>query len=523
MGVAGEGRRVTATAVGIDVGTTNVKGALVRTDGQVVATASRPVATHRDGEVGEQDAEAVWSAVEAVLAELSATAPEAASQVVAVGCASQYSSIVAVDAAGDPVAPMVLWTDKRGTDHAWAILAEHDEAFATWVERHGIPPVGNGLALAHLLHLQRDRPEVHRRTAAWLEPMDFVNLRLTGRVAANQATMFMSQVCDNRALGAIAYDPELVAMAGLDADRLPQLVPVDAPVGTILPEVAARLGLPDGAVVYAGVNDTMAGAVATGAHLDCRGGLSIGTTSVLVDALPNKAEDLEHELLAMPSAFADSYVVMAENGIGGRALEHVLVDIVHAVDALGDHQTADEFARLDAALASVEPGSGGVLFLPWLNGSLSPESDPDVRGGFLNLSLDTGRTELVRATVEGLAHNLRWLLPHIEAFTGRRMDEIAFGGGVARSTEACQILADVLDRPVLPLEDPSTAIARAVAGLALHRHGALDRDELDRWAEAGGRYEPDPTHRDRYEAMHVQFEAAFHALRPIFGALNASD
>jgi xylulokinase len=161
-----------------------------------------------------------------------------------------------------------------------------------------------------------------------------------------------------------------------------------------------------------------------------------------------------------------------------------------------------------------------VLFLPWLGGSLSPDTDPNVRGGFLNLSLQTGRTHLVRAVCEGVAHNLAWLLPFAEAFTGRRMDEIAFLGGAARSAGWCQILADVLDRPVVALADPSRAVARGVAALAQHRHGVIDRDTLSTRLERADRHDPDPAHRDRYDTMQEQFEAAFVALRPIHEALN---
>jgi xylulokinase len=507
-------------AVGIDVGTTNVKVVLVDGSGTLAASAQRALVTHQDGDIGEQDADAMWAAVADAVAETAAAAPTVAAEVGAVGCCSQYSSIIAVDAAGRPVAPMVMWTDKRGTDRSWDLLAQREDAFETWVERHGIPPVGNGLALGHLLHLQHDRPEVHAATATWLEPMDFVNLRLTGRAVANQGTMFMSQVCDNRTLGVTEYDAELVELTGLDADRLPALDPLDAPVGTLTDAVADQLGLPADAVVHGGVNDTVAGAVATGALIPGRGGLSIGTTSVLLDAMGEKAVDLDHELLTMPGPFPDTYLLWAENGLGGRVLEHILVDVVHAVDALADHQTADEYARLDEALASVPAGSDGVLCLPWFGGSLSPDTDANVRGGFVNLSLQTGRAHLVRAAAEGVAHNLRWLLPYAESFTGRPMEEIAFLGGAARSVEWCRILADVLDRPIVPLADPSRAVARGVAALAQHRQGLIGRDELDTRLERGERHEPDPANRERYDAMHEQFEATFAALQPIHEALN---
>jgi xylulokinase len=363
---------------------------------------------------------------------VTAAEASAAREVATVAACSQYSSIVPVDEDGAPTAPLVLYYDTRGTDHSLEIMGRHPEAFETWIERHGIPPVGSGLSLGHMLHLQRDRPDVHAATSAWLEPMDFVNLRLTGRAAATQCTMFTGQLCDNRTLGLTTYDPDLVAMAGIDESRLPGLIPVDGIVGAVLPDVAEQLGIPAGALVPAGMNDSHAGAFATGAFAaDGRAGLVIGTTAVLLDTTDTMAVDLDHEILSMPSPVADRYLVWAENGVAGKAVEHVLMAVLQASDELGDHRTDDPFANLDAVLAATEPGAGGLLFLPWLAGSMAPRADRAMRGGFLNLSLDTRRTDLVRAAVEGTALNLAWLLPSVEAFTGRTVDEIVFGAAPA--------------------------------------------------------------------------------------------
>jgi xylulokinase len=160
-----------------------------------------------------------------------------------------------------------------------------------------------------------------------------------------------------------------------------------------------------------------------------------------------------------------------------------------------------------------------VLFLPWLSGSLAPEASPSMRGGFLNLSLDTRRVDLVRAMIEGTAHNLRWLLPALEGFTGQTMDELAFYGGAARSSGWAQILADILDRPVQALGDPDFAVARAMALIGLERTGNLD-GAVESFVRVAATYEPDPANRGRYDAMHEQFVAAFEALKPICESLN---
>lgn len=499
-----------ACALGIDVGTTNVKAALVGADGTVHADASRNLVADVDGRRAELDAEAQWQAVVGAVRECAASAPQAAAGVVAVGVDSQYSSIVPVDADGRPVAPMRLWSDRRGTERSYAVLAEHEDAFMGFIERHGIPPVGGGLSLGHVLHLQHDCPDVHAATAAYLEPMDHVNARLTGRLAANQATQFMSQLVDNRSLGQTAYDDVLVGWSGVDVSRLPPVLPMDEPIGVVRREVAEALGIPRTAIVYAGVNDTQAGSVATDAYRPGRAGLSIGTTTVLVDAIDTKQVDLDHEVLSCPGPFTDRYLVFAENGLGGKPVEHVLGNVV---DTGG-------FDTLEDVLARVPAGSGGVLFLPWLRGSMAPANDGRMRGGYVNMSLGTGRDELVRAACEGVAHNLAWLVPHVEALTGERVGEVVFVGGAARSPGWAQIVADVLGRPVLVPERPEVAIARATALLALHRHGALDRGELSRLASDGEACAPVAAHHEVYARHQPWFEAAFEALRPISGALN---
>src|SRR5262249_8129731 len=204
-----------------------------------------------------------------------------------------------------------------------------------------------------------------------------------------------------------------------------------------------------------------------------RAGLAIGTTSVLVDGVADFRADLAHQIMSMPGPEIDRYVVWAENGLGGKVVEHVLERVVYAHDALGDHRVGTSFALLDAVLGATTPSTSGVMFLPWLNGSLAPIASGAIRGGFVNMSLETGRADLVRAVVEGVAHSVGGLLPPVETFPGERIAEIVFVGGAARSVQWCQVLADVIGRPVSPLTSPEGGAARAMALLALQRHGDI--------------------------------------------------
>lgn len=523
-------------AIGIDIGSTNVKGVLVDDTGARRAVASRALRWERHGVRAELDADDLWGAVRALFGDLAAAADRGLAEVGIVGICGQYSSIVPVDGEGRPVAPMRLYLDTRGTRHCQALLEHHPDAFMTWIERHPVPPVGGGLALGHLLAFQHDHPDIHAATATYLEPVDYITSRLTARATATQGSMFAGQLVDNRTLGVTAYDPELVALAGIDAAKLPTLVAPDAVLGEVRADVAKGVGLPGGVAVAAGMTDSHAAALATGAHRPGRVGMAVGTTGVVLDTTDTLAVDLDHEVLAMPGVRAGEYLVWAENGLAGRAVEQVLERFVHATDPLGSHGAADPFTGFEAALAASAPGAGGAMFLPWLSGSMAPQADGTVRGGFVGVSLDTERVDLVRAAAEGVAHNLRWVLGPVEALAGAPATEVVLTGGAARSPGWAQVLADVLDRPVRTLAEPQLAGATAMAGWArLVVGGSGGAAAVDGWADGGAadggaadvddrpglgtrwadRYQPDRGATAIHDAAHEQFVATFDALRPL--------
>jgi xylulokinase len=508
----------------IDLGTGGPKVALVDAAGGIAAAAARPVTTHHLPPKGaEQDPEEIWDAIGAAIGQVMHTAGCAAETIAAVSVASQYFSIVPVDRDACPVGNLVLWMDGRGGPYARAIYERHPDALLAWVDLHGIPPLPSGNdSLSHILWIQHERPDVYARTHAFLEPMDFVTARLTGACLANPCSAFPLLLTDNRRPDAIAYADALIDRAGIDRAKLPELRPAASCLGTVAPEVARTLGLSPRTRVFAGINDSQAVAVGTATFRGGHAGVNMGTTSALVAHVPFKRSDPATGIVSMPSPIPHQYVVMGENGIGARALEYFLRSVVFTHDALGDHRADDVFAPVEAAVASVPPGAGGVLFLPWLIGSQSPVGSTKVRGGFLNLSLATSRAGLVRAVLEGVAYNLRWLLPHAEAFAERRFDHLRLSGGAARSDQWCQIVADVTDRPVVQLEEPRHVINRATAFLAGAQLGLAAPADVDRFCPARRSFEPRSETRTVYERLFAQFLNAFERNREIFEALNAA-
>jgi xylulokinase len=511
----------------IDLGTSNVKAAVVRRDGALLGTGRQSIETILSDNGGaEQDAERVWQAVlsaaEQALALLSSRR-----DVRGIACASQYSSIVPVDDRGRPTTNMIVWMDKRGAPARLQELPGGERMkpnllqMGRWLQIHGIPPLPSGSdSLSHMRWLKLARPDVYARTATFLEPMDYVTARLCGRRVANVCSSFLMLLTDNRRPHP-RYHPTLLKWSGLDAEKLPELVPIDEPLGHVLPEIGERLGLAGDTMVFPAINDTQAGGVGAGAFAGDHAGISIGTTGVCITHVDFKKTDILNSVASMPCPIPGRNFVMAEAGIAGGAVEYFLERLVFARDRFGDHSLAERFSALERATAPTEPGSGGVLFLPWLTGSITPVEDGRVRGGFINISLQTTREHLARAVLEGVAFNLRWVQERVAQFAKRDIARIKFYGGGALSSSWSQILADVLQLPIEQLRDPEYAVSRGVALLGFHRLGELALDEIEAAVPTASVYEPRRDVTGRYDEMFTQFVRAFKKNRPIFHALNA--
>jgi len=507
----------------IDLGTGGVKASVVDQAGQLMASglSSLEMEILPDGGA-EQDTEKIWAAVVEACKQALAAAAVPAQDIMAVICSSQYMSVVPVDQHGTALMNMVLWLDTRGGPYNCDLYTRYPEALDIWSEIHGLPPLESGNdSLGHMLWVKNQRPQVYEKTAAFLEPADFVNLRLTGRITANQCTVFPLLLTDNRQFNVREYDQTLLAMAGIDENKLPELVDINSVVGCLLPAVAAELGLSAQTKVLAGLNDTQAGSVGTASFQGNQAGLCIGTTTIIHAEVAFKRTAIENLLVTMPGPFPGRNIVMAENGLGGKIVEHFLSEIIYGNDDLGRHGVCDIYAQLDNTVAHSRPGSGGLLFLPWLNGAYAPSANPNARGGFLNMSMETTRGDLVRAVLEGIAFNARWLLSAVENFSGRNFEHLVFAGGGAHSDVWAQIMADIMNKPIHQMADARYVNSRGTGLLALIRLGYLKEEDAEIYCEIRKIFQPSGKNRSLYDNMYEQFIQAFERNQPIFEALNA--
>jgi len=181
----------------------------------------------------------------------------------------------------------------------------------------------------------------------------------------------------------------------------------------------------------------------------------------------------------------------------------------------------DAYKRFNTMASEAPPGSEGVIFLPWLNGSVVPCEDPHVRGGFFNLSLRTTREHISRAIMEGIAYNNRWTHGPAEKFIGRTINKFRFSGGGALSDVWSQIHADVLGVPIHQVDDPVNTTVRGAALLALVSLGYLSVEKLPELVKIKRVFESNESNRAVYDKMYFQYRELFKRNRKVFAALNA--
>jgi len=381
----------------------------------------------------------------------------------------------------------------------------------------GLPSLSGKDPAGHMLFIKHERPDVYARTHKFLNVLDYLNLRLAGACVATQDSITTSWVTDNRTPSRIVYDEGLIGQSGIDAAKFPPLVRSTDVIGTLLPEAAAQLGLPSRVKVVAGAIDNTAAAIGSGAVEMYAPHLYVGTSSWIAAHVPRKKTDLIAYLASLPCAIPDRYLVTALQTSAGGSLAFFKDNILGA----GGGPGADGFAQLDRLAEQAPAGSRGLIYTPWLWGERAPVEDPHLRAGLFNLSLRHSRADVVRAVLEGVAYNTRWLLAPVERFLGRSLAGLSFVGGGARSDVWAQILADVLDVSVRQVADPVQANARGAAYIAAVGMGEIGFDDVPRLIEYRRVYEPQARHRRAYDDAFREFVALYRSTRPIYRRLNA--
>jgi xylulokinase len=439
--------------LGIDIGTSSCKVCAVDAEGRLlrVEAAPYPILSPRPG-WSEQDARAWLPAMENALAALVDTLPGLRTDVRALSFSSAAHIAVLLDADDEPVRNAILWNDQRAGAESTRLADELGDLILADTCNQASPT----WTLPQLLWVQRHEPDVWRRVRRICLSKDFGIHRLTGRFCTDPATAVSSLLYNVRAG---RWSEKLLERLGIGAEILPEVVPVTETVGTLLPGMADRLGLPRALPVIAGTLDSVAETYCTGATKpgDCVIRLGTGGGVQLLRPGP-----VGHpKLISYPYPVDPLWLSQAGTNACGASIDWAGRTLGGAAGA-----SPEELSRLAAA---APPGSGGVIFHPYLLGERCPHWDGALRGSFVGLSLSHGPEHLARAVLEGIAYSLKDASTLFQEGESRcEPGTMTMVGGGVQSAVLTQIVCDVFGRQVRV-----NPVADSAYGAALLGHHAL--------------------------------------------------
>lgn len=509
----------------IDLGTSGPKVALLAHDGTILAWEFEPVPLHLLPDGGaEQNPDDWWNAIGQAARRLAAAT--GIRRVSAIGTTAQWSGTVAVGHDQRPLMNAIIWMDSRGAPDVQQVTGGRPTIagygatrLLTWLHlTGGVPGHAGKDSVAHILYLKRVRPEIYRAARVFLEPKDYINLKLTGVCAASFDSIILHWLTDNRRIDQVTYAPQLLAYTGIERATLPDLYRAVDIIGTLTPAAAEHLGFEPGAPVAAGSADVQSAAVGSGAIRDYDANLYVGTSSWLTCHVPFKQTDLAHNMASLPSSIPRRYLLTNAQECAGVCLTYLRDQLFFADDELATPRPEGIYALFDRMAERTTPGSGGLIFTPWLYGERTPIEDHTVRGGFHNLSLATSRAQIVRAVMEGVAYNTRWLRDAVRQFIKRPLGTITITGGGAQSAFWCQIFADVLNCSIQQAADPlhvNTRGAALIAAVATRQHTFAAAA-----APIAATFYPRQEYTGLYDELFQAFRQIYRNNRAMYAGLN---
>lgn len=482
--------------IGLDLGTGGVRAIGVNLYGQLIAqtTKSYPLLTPQPGWTEQNPADWVEASLNA-LAEVAQQLGE--NRVIALGLSGQMHGMAPLDANGKVIRPAILWNDQRTGKAVEAIEATIPRQ--ELIQRTGNPAI-TGFQLPKLIWLRTEEPQAYTQVQHILLPKDYLSYVLTGE--------FVTEPSDASGTGCLnlakrQWDTDILKGLELDPAWFPTVVESTAIVGRLKPDLATRVGLPDGLPIIAGGGDNAAAAIGLGisaSHLN-RGSLSIGTSGVIFAPCDRPIPDPAGRVHLFCHADGGYHLLGVTLAAGG-ALRWYQETIAPQIT----------FPDLMQMAASSQPGARGVLFLPHLAGERSPHLDPDTRGAWVNLSLAHTQADLVRAVLEGVAFSLREALEVIHTITP--LHQLLATGGGARSHLWLQILADVLQIELIaPKAEEGAAYGAAI--LAMVGVGAYPNLAAAFKILPPGEEVIQPKEAPLYEAAYQKYQRLYETLKAV--------
>ncbi len=514
-----------------DIGTSGCKAAIFDTKLQLIAQTSEtyPIYYPKEG-CAEQDADDYWKSVKVTTKRLFQETGIKSEEILGIVYDSQGNCTVPIDNKGNPLMRCINWLDVR----AASITSLYKKGLIKisgyglrkllmFLKITGGAPGLNGKdPISHIIWIKLNEPEIYERTYKFLSVKDYVVFKSTNTSTISRGLAHTSWMMDSNP-GIFEWSAKILKKFKIDKEKLPEIKDATEIVGNLTAKAANELGLellPDHPIpIIAGSADLISSAIGSGALIENQIHISLGTADWVAAHTSERLRDIMNYTGTITS-IRGSYLCISKQETGTVCLDWVINQLFKYELEQYKENKEELYHHLDEMVQNSSPGSNNLIFTPWMFGERSPLNDPKVRGGFYNLSLEHTRNDLLRATYEGIAYNIKWALQVVEKLVGKANAINIIGGG-AKSSEWCQILADVLQRKINQMVDPSLGSAKGSAVIGLLGLDVFkDISDVTPLIRVNQSFVPNPENIEIYEPLFNEFMKIYKRNKKMFRSLN---
>jgi xylulokinase len=523
-----------------DVGTSGLKTCLFSIGKEVKLLASEMEGYDLfilEGGGAEQDPLQLWAAMGSTTQRLLAKTATTPTEIAGISFCSQMQGLVLVDRQGNPLRRMMSYMDQRACDEIKEVMGQGLKISGINIFKLLRSIRETGAVSASIKDpvwkyrwVKNNEPELFKKVYKWLDVKEFLICKCTGNFVMTEDSAFATLLYSIRE-DRKGWSKAVCRMLDVNMDHLPSIIKSTDKAGLLTAETASTLGLAAGTPVYGGGGDASLIGVGAGAVSVGDTHIYAGTSGWVSTVVAKSMLDVGSMIASIVGAQPGSYNYFAELETAGKCLEwvkdHLALDEIGVyLDGVLVHESketiyASLYDYLSTVIDNVPPGCGGVIFTPWLHGNRCPFEDSTARGMFFNLGLDTGKSELIRAVIEGVCFHFRWMIESQEKRI-KTSETIRFVGGGALSAVTCQILADVLQRAIESVEEPQNvgAIGAAiVVAIGLGLIGSFE--EAKQLIPAKQMFYPNPENKGVYDRHFSVFMNLYRNNKKAFALLNS--
>ncbi|EPH95895.1 xylulokinase [Enterococcus faecalis 13-SD-W-01] len=483
-----------AYVLGMDLGTSSLKGLVFQENGVLAAEASAdyPLAAPQAG-YSEQNPNDWLKAAETVLMELIKKLPSLKTDLAGISFSGQMHSLVLLDEKNEVIRPAILWNDVRTTEQCKKIMDTLGEKVLAQTKNKAL----EGFTLPKILWVQENEPENWKKTKKMMLPKDYLSFWLTGNYSIDYSDAAGTLLLD---VPQKKWAKEILDEFQISEELLPPLFESTEKTGILRPALQEALGFEKEVPIFAGGADNACAALGAGITKEGSGMLSIGTSGVFLSFESSAKAEYAGELHLFNHTLKDSYYSMGVTLAAGNSLNWFKETFA----------PESNFSELLAEVHEVSPGADGLLFTPYIVGERTPHTDSQIRGSFIGIDTRHRMKHFSRAVLEGITFSLKDSQVIMEKTANRTFKKIISVGGGAKNPDWLQMQADIFDTTIATL---TTEQGPGMGAAMLAAIGSGLFKDAQSCAETFVSYDkeitPDPENVKKYKKIYKTYQKAY--------------